>query len=110
MTSLEQNPSDKVRLYTSRWCAHSMSVEAFLSRYEIPVDKINIDRDPEARDELIELNGGYASVPTLLFADGTKMTEPSFGQLRHKLGLKPPPGLMKRLRDALGRDDGQTEI
>jgi hypothetical protein len=86
-----------------------MSVEAFLSRYDIPVDKINIDRDPEAREELIVLNGGYASVPTLLFADGTKMTEPSFGQLRHKLGLKPPPGLMKRLRDAIGRDDDQIE-
>ena len=86
-----------------------MSVEAFLSRYDVPVDKINIDRDPEAREELLALNGGYASVPTLLFADGTKMTEPSFGQLRHKLGLKPPPGLIKRRRDAIGRDDGQTE-
>lgn len=86
-----------------------MSVEAFLSRYDIPVDKINIDRDPEAREELIDLNGGYASVPTLLFADGTKMIEPSFGQLRHKLGLKQPPGLMKRLRDAIGRDNDPIE-
>jgi mycoredoxin len=81
-----------------------MSVEAFLSRYDIPVDKINIDRDPEAREELMVLNGGYASVPTLLFADGTMLTEPSFGQLRQKLGLKPPPGFMKRLLDAIGRD------
>ena len=89
---------DNILLYMSRWCAHSMSVERFLDRNDVVVEKINIDGNSEAREELIHLNEGYASVPTLLFPDGTKLTEPSFSQIRKKLDMEPPPGLVDRIR------------
>jgi mycoredoxin len=92
-------------LYTSNWCAHAMSVEGFLEKHEIPVNMINIDGDREAREELIRINGGHASVPTLIFPDGSKLTEPSFGQLRQKLELSPPAGLVERIRSLIGRDE-----
>jgi mycoredoxin len=66
---------------------------------------INIDGNPEARQKLIEINGGYASVPTLVFPDGSKLTEPSFGQLREKFDLDPPAGLADRIRSLIGRDE-----
>lgn len=93
-------------LYTSNWCAHAISVEGFLEKYEVPVKVINIDGNPETRETLIEINGGYASVPTLVFPDGSKLTEPSFGELREKLDLEPPPGLVDRIRGLVGRDGG----
>jgi mycoredoxin len=80
-----------ITLYTSNWCAHATSVEGFLEKYAVPVRMINIDGDREARQRLIEINDGYASVPTLVFPDGSKLTEPSFGQLREKLALRPSP-------------------
>lgn len=96
--------SDKITLYTSKWCAHALSVERFLQMNDIAVEKISVDRDPEAREELIALNGGFASVPTLVFPDGSKLTEPSHGELRHKLKLDPPPGLIEKLRGLMGQD------
>jgi len=101
---MDQQSSKKITLYTSRWCAHAMSIERFLQMNDISVERISIDGDPEAREELIALNGGYASVPTLLFPDGSKLTEPSHGELRHKLNLEPPPGLMERLRGLMSQD------
>jgi mycoredoxin len=102
MTMNDSSP-EKIILFSSGWCAHSRSVENFLNRNEIDVHKINIDGDDEARRRLIELNNGYASVPTLLFPDGTKLTEPSFFEIRQKLGLEQPPGLADRVRTLLNR-------
>ena len=100
---MENSSGEKITLYTSTWCVHALTVEGFLKRNSISVNRIVIDGDDEARQELININGGYASVPTLVFPDGTKLTEPSLGQLRQKLGLKSSPGLTARLRSFLGR-------
>jgi len=93
--------TDKPILYTSRWCGHSLMVEKFLDRKGVDVRKIVIDGDKEARDRLIEINDGFASVPTLLFPDGSKLTEPSLGELRRKLSLKSGSGFGDRLRRLL---------
>lgn len=95
--------ADKITLYTSRWCGHSRSVEGFLKRNEVGVNKVNIDDDDEARRRLIEMNSGYASVPTLLFPDGTKLTEPTLFEIREKLGMEQPPGITERVRSLLSR-------
>ena len=97
--------NDTITLYISKWCAHSMSVEGFLDRNGIRVHKIKIDGDNEARERLIEINEGYASVPTLIFPDGTKLTEPSLSQLRNKLELEAPPGLVDRIRGMFRQSD-----
>ena len=80
--------SERIVLYTSAYCGHSRSVERFLRKHEIPVETINIDGDREARARLIELNNGYASVPTLLFPDGSKLTEPPVSRLRQKFDIE----------------------
>lgn len=61
---------------------------------------VSIDRNPTARQEVMAINGGYASVPTLIFPDGTHLTEPSLAQLTAKLGIK-RPGFLERLRAIL---------
>lgn len=88
-------------LYTSRYCGHARLVRRLLEKSDIPVDVIDIDGDPEARARLIEINGGYASVPTLLFPDGSKLTEPSLSRLRAMLGIE-RQSLSDRVRQLLG--------
>jgi hypothetical protein len=39
----------------------------------------------EARERVKTINHGYESVPTLIFPDGSTLTEPSAGELRRKL-------------------------
>lgn len=83
------SPSDlPITLYTSRFCGHSWAVERFMKEHQIPIKQISIDGDPEARSQVMTINNGFASVPTLIFPDGTILTEPSFHQLRTKLGLE----------------------
>ncbi len=77
-------------VYTSSYCMHSRSVVKFLKKNDIEAEIINIDGDPQAREHLMALNHGYASVPTLLFADGSQLTEPSSKELYAKFGLQQP--------------------
>lgn len=79
-----------ITLYTSRFCGHSLAVVRFMKKHNIAVNQINIDNDEAAREKVKSINNGYASVPTLVFPDGSTLTEPSFRQLRDKLGLKKP--------------------
>ena len=95
--------TEKIILYTSRWCSHSRSVESFLDRNNIDAQVIRIDQDEEEKRRLIELNDGFASVPTLVFPDGSKLTEPSLYEVREKLGMEQPPGLAKRVQSILKR-------
>lgn len=94
--------SEPIVIYTSKFCLHSRIVKRFFEEQEFPVEFINIDGDHEARERVMALNRGYASVPTLLFPDGTQMTEPSMGEIKAKLGID-DPGLVDRLKGALGK-------
>ncbi|MCO5182333.1 MAG: glutaredoxin family protein [Anaerolineae bacterium] len=94
--------NDKIKLYTSSTCPHSWAVTRFLRRNAIAVDQISIDGNPTARAELMALSNGYASVPTLVFPDGTQLTEPGFRELRRQLGIE-KPSLLSRLFDGKGR-------
>lgn len=89
--------NEQIILYTSHFCGHSRSVERFLDKHQIPTEVINIDGDRDARARLIEINEGYASVPTLIFPDGSKLTEPPISRLREKLGIE-SEGLGDRIR------------
>lgn len=89
-------------VYISTYCMHSRSVVRFLAKRGIDAELINIDGDKEAREKLMAINNGYASVPTLVFPDGTQLTEPSYKTLRVKLGIK-EPSLSERLKGVVGK-------
>ena len=93
--------SELLIVYTSSYCMHSRSVERFLKKNGIAAEYINIDGNPEARQILMSINRGYASVPTVIFPDGTQLTEPSYKSLRAKLDIE-EPSLSDRLKGFLG--------
>ena len=79
---------ESVTVYTSSYCLHSRSVVRFLKKNDIPAEIISIDGDREAKELVMAINNGYASVPTVIFPDGSHLTEPSYKQLREKLDLE----------------------
>ncbi|HFQ94367.1 MAG TPA: glutaredoxin family protein [Anaerolineae bacterium] len=93
--------TDSIILYASDYCSHSWAVKSFLAEYDVPVTIVNIDDDPQAREQLKAINRGYASVPTLVFPDGRQLTEPSIRQVRAELNLE-SPGLIDRALGFLG--------
>ena len=56
-------------------------VRSQLRRARVPFDYVDISFDGPANARVREINGGSASVPTLVFPDGTTLTEPSEAEL-----------------------------
>ena len=74
-------------MYTTTWCGFCQRLKAQLARAGVNVDEVDIEADPEAAAFVEGVNGGNQTVPTLLFPDGTTMTNPPIGQVLAHLGL-----------------------
>ena len=90
-------------MYGTPTCPMVPPVRGMLDRAQTPFDYVNIAEDAESRGKVMAINNGNASVPTLVFPDGSTLTEPSTAVLRQKLqslGYKvPQPNLWQSLRD-----------
>ncbi len=51
----------------------------------ISFDQVDIERDPAAAEFVGSVNGGNRTVPTVKFADGSTLTNPSAAQVKAKL-------------------------
>ncbi len=93
----------KVIMYGTPTCPMVPPVRGMLQRAQVTFDYVNIAEDAESRSKVMAINNGNASVPTLIFPDGSTLTEPSTAVLREKLqslGHKvPQPNLWQSLRD-----------
>jgi mycoredoxin len=47
--------------------------------------EVDIERDPEAADYVMKINGGFQTVPTVLFGDGSTLTNPSVRAVKQRL-------------------------
>ena len=77
--------SEPVTMYTTQWCAFCRRLKSQLARDGIEVAEVDIERDPAAASFVISVNGGNMTVPTLVFSDGTAMTNPSAAQVKERL-------------------------
>lgn len=73
-------------MYTTTWCGYCTRLKSGLQREGIPFAEINIELDDTAADLVMQVNGGNRTVPTVVFADGTAMTNPSLAQVKSQLG------------------------
>ena len=77
--------STKVMLYGHTTCPNVPPIRGMLARAKVEYKYINIHKDGEAAALVREINDGYESVPTLVFPDGSTLTEPTVKQLKTKL-------------------------
>jgi mycoredoxin len=77
MATTESTPTGKLTMYTTSWCGFCRRLKAQLARDGVYLTEVDIERDPAAAEFVMNVNGGNATVPTLLFSDGTVMTNPS---------------------------------
>jgi mycoredoxin len=73
-------------MYTTTWCAFCRRLKGQLAAEGIEITEINIEEDPAAADFVMSVNGGCQTVPTVLFPDGTAMTNPSAIAVKQRLG------------------------
>jgi glutaredoxin-like protein len=78
----------EILFYGTNWCGDSRRARRFLDQHKIPYRWIDIDQDEAAAQFVEGLNGGFRSVPTLVWPDGSRLVEPSDVELSRKLGLE----------------------
>lgn len=75
-----------VTMFSTTWCGYCRRLKSQLDREGIAYDEVDIERKPDAADYVMEVNGGNQTVPTVLFPDGSALTNPSVAQVRERLG------------------------
>ncbi len=77
--------NEKVIMYGTQYCPMVRPVAGLLERAHVAYEYVDIGMDMAGKEVVLEINNGYASVPTLVFPDGTTMTEPSRREMEEKL-------------------------
>lgn len=75
----------KTVFFGTRFCPQVYTTRRELDRYQIEYEYIDIHEDRKAAEQVKEINNGFESVPTLVFPDGSTLTEPSTTELLAKL-------------------------
>jgi len=78
-------------VYSTAYCGDCFRVKMFLDRHKVEYKWVDIDETPGADTLVMSINRGYRSVPTLVFPDGSTLTEPSPRELAEKLQIDPDP-------------------
>lgn len=77
--------SAQFTMYSTPWCGYCHRLGGQLDREGIAYDVVDIEQQPDAAAIVEKANGGSQTVPTLVFADGTAMTNPSLAQVKAQL-------------------------
>ena len=76
---------NQITMYSADWCGDCVRSKRLLDELNLTYTLIDIEADSAAADKVIEINGGMRSIPVIVFADGTHLTEPSDIDLKAKL-------------------------
>ncbi|MGV0993749.1 MAG: mycoredoxin [Mycobacterium sp.] len=76
-----------VTMYTTTWCGYCQRLKIAMKASGISWTEVDIEHDPAAAEFVMGVNGGNQTVPTLKFADGSALTNPSIKDVKAKLGL-----------------------
>ena len=72
-------------VYSTTWCGYCTRLKRQLDREGIAYEAVDIELDPAAAERVMSVNGGNQTVPTVIFADGSALTNPSLQQVTDKL-------------------------
>ncbi|MFO0704233.1 MAG: glutaredoxin family protein [Patescibacteria group bacterium] len=74
-----------ITIYGTSFCGDCMRSKRYLESKNIEFKYINIEDNEELISLVQKLNNGMQSVPTIVFPDGSVLTEPSNSELAKKL-------------------------
>jgi mycoredoxin len=77
--------AEQIKIYGTNWCPDCFRVKQVFSKNNVPFIWYNIEQDEEACAFVEKVNGGFKSVPTIVFTDGSVLVEPTNAKLEAKL-------------------------
>jgi mycoredoxin len=85
MAEEETGMTQPVTMYTTTWCGFCRRLKSQLTREGVEINEIDIEQDPTAAEFVEAVNGGYQTVPTVVFPDGSALTNPSAAAVLSRL-------------------------
>ena len=76
-------------MYTTPWCGYCVRLKKLMQREGIAFAEVDIETMPDAAELVMRANGGNQTVPTLVFANGVALTNPSIDQVKAQLDSQP---------------------
>ena len=76
---------DQLTIYSTQWCGYCHRLMKQLDREGVVYVTVDIENDPVAADFVMSVNGGNQTVPTVVFTDGSALTNPSLAQVKERL-------------------------
>lgn len=84
---MKTNKKVQIILYGTHWCGDTRRACRFLDEHDIDYQFIDIDENKKGEEFVRNVNYGARSVPTIVFPDGTILTEPDERTLAKKCGI-----------------------
>jgi mycoredoxin len=81
---MTNNTADIV-VYTTKWCPACWRAKQVMKSMQVDYVEVDIANDNGAAEHVMLLNRGYRSVPTIVFPDGSHLSEPQIHDLKEKL-------------------------
>ncbi|MHB1007845.1 MAG: mycoredoxin [Propionibacteriaceae bacterium] len=72
-------------MFTTTWCGYCRRLKSQLDRTGIDYTEVDIEVEPEGAELVEHANSGNRTVPTLLFEDGSTLTNPSVREVQQRL-------------------------
>ena len=72
-------------MYSTSWCGYCHRLRSQLDREGIGYHVVDIEQNSAAADFVMSVNRGNRTVPTVKFADGSALTNPSIVQVKAHL-------------------------
>lgn len=80
--------AEQIIVYSTVWCPDCKRAKKFLAEHRVPYENIDIEQDAKAMAFVEKINNGMRIIPTIVFPDGSTLSEPSNAQLAEKLGMQ----------------------
>ncbi|HEY7973810.1 MAG TPA: glutaredoxin domain-containing protein [Ktedonobacterales bacterium] len=81
----ESHGENEIKFYSTTWCGDCRRSRKVFQAMGVSFTDIDIEEHPEAAEIVRQVNHGKQSVPTIIFPDGSTLTEPSNAVLEQKL-------------------------
>ena len=77
-----------IKVYGASWCPDCRRAKRFLGDQRVSFEWHDIEVDPDGVRIVQERNDGNDIIPTIIFPDGSHLSEPSNEELAEKIGLE----------------------
>jgi len=77
--------AERPTIFTTTWCGYCVRLKSQLARQGIDFHEVDIEDHADGAQLVAEANDGNLTVPTVIFADGSALTNPSAAAVSAKL-------------------------